>query len=549
MGERIYLQDWFYNAGIVGLLRILGGEVVKNGRLLSKAGAPIDGVRIGENFVEVEKELFKDFAHKYYAEAAKREIEISGIDGLNLGEDESSLKRLRKSLDWVLKNLFPHLKEEIELPKVSKKNLEEVRKSLEKALLRVKEEKVNLLRGELPLSAVENLAKRWLRRGFFSSGGSNKLYEALENLKQKVEVPLRASVAVLTLKREKLPCLLCQERYAKDGLSLSKAISDLVGFNKDNINLLHLEGRGLANKGLPICEVCQAVVSSLPLGVVRFDGVFLFVNNTYSVEELFNDNQRLKGLLSNSCPLFSFFAEKILAKEKESAKVISLLGTSIIEMELGALPKVKGLNLSYELASLLSKTSFAETLNKFSKAYYQVGSGNNKKSFNILVEFLEDLIQGKRSYSYLYKLFRFFLTAERNRDLNVFYSPLQLHYLNLSLFKAKAYLEGGMDKISEKELWSLFFGGQELRRVLISRNAENKINSLAFKLLNALKTGDSHRFMDILLRVYAGFSLKIPQTFVKSLEDRESFKSAGYSFVAGLLNEKQEGGEKDGKEA
>jgi len=186
MAERIYLQDWFYNAGIVGLLRILGGEVVKNGRLLSKGGAPIDGVRIGENFIEVEKELFKDFAHKYYIEAAKREIEISNIDGLNLGEDESSLKRLRSSLDWVLKNLFTHIKEEIELPKVSKKNLEEIRKSLEEVFLRIKEEKEKLSRGELPLSVIESLARRWLRRGFFSSGGSNKLYEALENLKEKL---------------------------------------------------------------------------------------------------------------------------------------------------------------------------------------------------------------------------------------------------------------------------------------------------------------------------------------------------------------------------
>ncbi len=548
MVERIYLQDWFYNAGIVGLLRLLGGETVKGDGLFSKGGARIDGVKIGENFVEVDKELFKDFSRKYYLEAAKREVEVWAIDSLTLGSSEESLKKLRSSLEKVLKNLFPHLKEEIELPRVSKKNLEEVRESLEKALIRVKEEKEKLFRGELPFEeVVEPVAKKWLKRGFFSKGGSNKLYDSWKNLKEKVEEPLRAPLKVFTLKGVKLPCLLCQDRFAKEGLSLSKAISDLVGFNKDNLNLLHLKGKGLANKGIPVCEVCQAVISSLPLGVVKFGSSFLFVNNTFSVEELFKDNQLLKGVLSTSSPFFNFFAKKVLEKERESAKVISLLGTSIIEMELGALPKVKGLNLSYGVAKLLSQSSYYSLLEKFSRAYYQVGSGKNRRSFNLLVEFLENLIEGKRSYSFLYKLFRFFLTSERNKDLKVSYLPLQLHYLNLALFRAKENLEGGMGEITEKELWSLFFGGQELRRALIGRGAENKVNSIAFKLLNALKVGDSHRFMDLLLRIYAGFSLKVPQTFIKTLENEEAFKSAGYSFVAGLLSER-EGGLKDGKE-
>ncbi|WP_457678712.1 type I-B CRISPR-associated protein Cas8b1/Cst1 [Thermovibrio sp.] len=548
MVERIYLQDWFYNAGIVGLLRLFGGETIKGDGLFSKGGAQIKGVKIGENFVEVERELFKDFSRKYYLEAAKREVEVWAIDSLTLGSSEESLKKLKSSLEKVLKNLFPHLKEEIELPRVSKKNLEEVRESLEKAFIRVKEEKEKLFRGELPFEeVVEPIAKKWLKRGFFSKGGSKKLYDSWKNLKEKVEEPLGAPLNVLKVKGVKLPCLLCQDRFAKEGLSLSKAISDLVGFNKDNLNLLHLKGKGLANKGIPVCEVCQAVISSLPLGVVKFGSSFLFVNNTFSVEELFKDNQLLKGILSTSSSFFNFFAKKVLEKERESAKVISLLGTSIIEMELGALPKVKGLNLSYGVAKLLSQSSYCELLEKLSKAYYQVGSGKNKRSFNLLVEFLENLIEGKRSYSFLYKLFRFFLTSERNKDLKVSYLPLQLHYLNLALFRAKENLEGGMGEITEKELWSLFFGGQELRRALIGKGAENKVNSIAFKLLNALKVGDSHRFMDLLLRVYAGFSLKVPQTFIKTLENEEAFKSAGYSFVAGLLSER-EGGLKDEKE-
>jgi CRISPR-associated protein Cst1 len=208
-------------------------------------------------------------------------------------------------------------------------------------------------------------------------------------------------------------------------------------------------------------------------------------------------------------------------------------------------PKVKALNLSYALAELLSKGSFREKLEKLTKGYYKVkGAG----SFNLLVEFLERLIEGKRDYSYLFKLFRYYLTQDREKGfLTVGYYPVHLHYLNLCLYEAKANLGEKMEKVSEKELWGFYSSGQKLRRALKERGAENKINSLSFKLLNALKVGDAHRFMDILLRVYAGLSRKVPEGFVKTLEDREAFKSAGYSFVAGLLNETK-GGENDGSQ-
>jgi hypothetical protein len=180
------------------------------------------------------------------------------------------------------------------------------------------------------LELFEPAGKAWLSKGFFSSGGSKKLYEGYKNVKEKVEELLFSPEKPLKIKKTKVPCLICQERYAQDNLSLSKAISDLVGFNKDNVNLVHLLGKKLANKGLPICPLCQAVVASLPLGVVRFNNSFLFANTTTSVKELFRDNQRLKGLLSSSSPFLEFFAQKVLEKEVQSASFTSLLGLQLL---------------------------------------------------------------------------------------------------------------------------------------------------------------------------------------------------------------------------
>jgi len=549
MAERIYLQEWFYNAGIVGLLRLLGGEAVDGEKLLNRDGLPIEGVRIGENYIEVERELFKDFARKYYLEAAKREVENSGIDELKVKEDAKALKALKDRINQLIKKLFPYLQDQVKLPsRIGQKNLQEAKELLKKALIRLREEKEKLVRGELPLEFFEPAGKAWLRNFVPSQGGGNKISDGYEVVKQRIEEKLLLPDSVFfEFNSRKVPCTLCQERLSVKDLTFGKSISDLVGFNQYNINFLHFTSLTLikSNKGLPICPVCQTVVALLPLGVVRFNTSFLFANTTSSVRELFGDNQRLKGLLSSSSPFLEFFAQKVLEKEVQSASFISLLGTSIIEMELGSsTPKVKALNLSYSLAELLTKRSFREKLEKLTKAYYKIKDKKGKtKNINLLVEFLKRLIEGKRDYSYLFKLFRYYLIKDREKtSLIVGYYPIHLYYLNLCLYEAKVNLGG---KMAEVKLSDFYKEGQKLKSIFEDRGAENKINSLSFKLLNALKVGDTHRFMDILLRIYAGLSQKVPESFIKTLEDREAFKSAGYSFVAGLLNENN-GGE-DGK--
>ena len=53
MKTRIYLRDWFYNAGIVGFLRILE----ENEDQFAK---------IEENYIEFETEKLKNFASYYF---------------------------------------------------------------------------------------------------------------------------------------------------------------------------------------------------------------------------------------------------------------------------------------------------------------------------------------------------------------------------------------------------------------------------------------------------------------------------------------------------
>jgi CRISPR-associated protein Cst1 len=77
--------------------------------------------------------------------------------------------------------------------------------------------------------------------------------------------------------------------------------------------------------------------------------------------------------------------------------------------------------------------------------------------------------------------------------------------------------------------------------MLKNANAENKITSIAYKLLNALKVGDVNQFMDTIMRIYLSYEIEIPSTFVKMMGDKEIFFPVGYSFLNGLLEREKEG--------
>ena len=102
---------------------------------------------------------------------------------------------------------------------------------------------------------------------------------------------------------------------------------------------------------------------------------------------------------------------------------------------------------------------------------------------------------------------------------------------------------------SGKEMWRIYNKGIELSNLLKSKNAENKIQSISYKLLNALRIGDTTQFMDVLIRTYMAYGEEIPSSFVKTLSNKETFYALGYSFLNGLLGEqnKQENQEEVNK--
>jgi CRISPR-associated protein Cst1 len=86
--------------------------------------------------------------------------------------------------------------------------------------------------------------------------------------------------------------------------------------------------------------------------------------------------------------------------------------------------------------------------------------------------------------------------------------------------------------------------GMSLRKKYNDKDLKNKINSIAYKLQNALRTKDKFRFIDTLITYYVFVEESVPQYLTIALEDDDKLRTIGYAFLTGFLWEEK----KDNKE-
>lgn len=82
--------------------------------------------------------------------------------------------------------------------------------------------------------------------------------------------------------------------------------------------------------------------------------------------------------------------------------------------------------------------------------------------------------------------------------------------------------------------------GKKLREKYRSKGAIDKLSGISYRLLNSLKTNNVDSFMDTLLNCYLYVKSSVPEIFLDALKNEERFKTIGYAFVAGLIEEKKE---------
>jgi CRISPR-associated protein Cst1 len=547
--ERVYLGDWLFNAGIVGFIRIM------------LAGTDLDDqdmITLGDNYIEFDRRIMAGFAQKYFQTAF---------------DQYGRYKALRESLrDWseqlrplVDKGSEPLSKEEV-------KKVKEIGKAIKNRtgfkLLKSKTSDVELSMDDAEgiLSAALTIDKILVDnyQEFFESDvkiyagklygqknflGRNVSKGMFEIFKKSFEDSLLNDACV---KDKKYDCVCCGDRKAKKDVHFDTGLAPFLAANPDATNYAW----NFISK-FPLCDICELIYFCSFAGFTDFstkygNKTFYYVNKDSNIRDLYRANMLLMTLLDKNIdtnPVAQFFSELILKSEDRKA-LYTIQNTSFIKVDLknSTFPSVFSYNISREKARLIH--DHREDFETLAKASY----GTKKDSFNVGIETMQKILSDTVDFLYVNRLLRTYLASERGNgnskaDFNtghiqkvvwIIYDFIQ------NTFKRE------VDTIMEsKELWHVYHKGLDLASAFRERDAENKISTTAYKLLNAVRAENTGTFMEILARAYLAYGIEMPSVFVKALSSKSDFSSLGYSFINGLLGKQFEknttGGSVNGK--
>jgi CRISPR-associated protein Cst1 len=524
--EKIYLGDWFYNAGIVGFLRINSHLWnVKDPKLISKDE---NLLKIGDNYIEIDRKIFDGFTDRFFNYA----FNLYGRYNARLEEFQRFLENLNNETFENISNDFKNIIKNFTLLKnklgdIKAENSQELKHLIEKAIKILEQDKEEFVESDVQIFLRNFNGQKSFLNKTITKDRKKEFYEDFEK-------PLKTDN---NQKDKKFTCVICGERPAKKDTNYDTGCSPVFGLNKDAVNFAW----NFKTK-LPSCDICEIVYFCYFAGITKLNGKYYFVNLDDSVESLMLANNLFKEEIEKSPenPFIDFFTEYLSRIKKSQAKY-TLSNINFLETELKkTLPKVFSFNIDYKTAEFIEKNQ--ENLKSLSKSFF-ILPDKNKTRVYILTEFLNLIFKKDLNYGLLYKIFKNIM-QDKAYVSNYNLQRLIIMYL---LYKQKVGgKEMGLEEegkemgLEEESLWTMYMQGKNLLERLKERDAENKIQSIAYKLLNALKIGNTNQFMDVMMRVHMAYDLEVPKLLIKALQDKDNFYLLGYSFLNGLLQIQEE---------
>lgn len=536
---RIYLSDWLYNAGIIGFLRIvLDNDDINRQRTVS----------IGDNYIEFSRKVFKDFTEKFFETAFKFHGKFDSINGylrgikndLEASNNKDYLKKSAKKfkIENDEKATSARLVEEIAKRWKGKvyESLCKINKSKYETLSSVKELITKLLKIQKVKreNFVEKEVQTFLRR-ILGRGRSFLSVSCTKNQKGIFKRDFEKLLLNSNSKAESIKCVHCNTQLARKGTIFNTGVVRYQGLNPDSLNFAWN-----FNSRIPICEFCEIIYFCHWAGFTHGfnkDDNYLFVNDDSNIESLWKSNQLLKTVLQKDKAknvLVEYFYELLLRKEKiRSDFALQNIAVIQVNLESEVMPKIFSLQVSKNKASFIKLNH--ERLQRLSAKNYKI----KDDSFNLLEEFLSQFFTDKLNFLFLNRLTRFYMMSRDETKKKMYKAYYSIADIQSLLFLTKNYFSIIKQKLTMETnaIWYIYHLGNNLKAKLKEKNAENKIDGIAYRLLNAIRSNDTSTFLNLLMRIYIGYSMEVPKKLVNTLEGPEQFQVIGHSFVNGLLGE------------
>lgn len=568
---RLHMKDWQFNMGLLGFYNVL-------------RHADID-VKFQDDYIEFDEEELKKhlegFEEKYFSYLIDKygklthwqklsdickELEMdkaqgysnfkkNGLKGLNdfITELKNHLKKDKKKGNYTKVYQFikdgyelEYKAEELEKVKWNKnQDIQDIIPEMEKQIDIIKKiegyvfsesGKKYLFAKCLIYNVIQNL---WNGISFLNQNNKEQdIYKAFKEYftdktleyisENKSEYKLKCFATGLPVKNLGSSYDLCF--LVDTGFDKGKKLSNIWDYNND----------------IFICDLARLIYICMPCGITYStfkDAVFINANRDFENLKKVNENifMSIKRTAEDKDKVYSnkdFITYKALiqAMQKETIELqprYELLDIQVIRLnQIGGSGNMRyRFNiLSKEVLELLSR--YYNELNNIIPCYFEIKSSKKKEKVYIYPTVIDNIINKTNLFNFIHLL----LSRKLDVSLKNFYDAIH-HIYMLNIINSK-FMEAEMEKENklehEKIVKDFKNSGYYLGEAYRDKNAENRINGIAYRLLNALKTRNAELFLHTILNCYMYINKPVPKDMEKVLLSDVILAEIGYAFVTGL---------------
>lgn len=544
---RIELGDWLKNASIIGLIKVL--EYKKKLE---------DSIEIKNDYVEFDSEMLENFEEAYFetliSEHEKKlswyrlvsfeddlnaiesnEITNEAVDKFNDILDKMKSKSMLNSNSYTSAYLLLEDKEwiankEKELSKIKLKKKDKVEDFKEEILKQVSLAKEIIKWFKKPevkrVIAAKNVMYDVIQPFWnnismlLSTNSKGNMYE----LYRKDFIEPFTNYVESDKSKYKNNCFTCDNKIKKLGkpeaFDLTWLVKTGADMSRKSSHFWNMNGDAY------ICPVCNLVYSCLPLGFVLMQGKGIFINSNQSIRSLKQcniTNIDYEGRKSEEIENLSYY-NVLNAMENVSVENIDK------EFENIQVIKIDGNNdrRPYSFNTLSPKIMkilyfHRKTLESLIKIRVKI---TDKYYINLYDEIIRRIYDGKNLFELIHRLLVMYLDKEKFKGIHNIYKILQI---NISLTGGKEMKQEDINKFASY--------GFRLREAYESKDAKSKLSGITYRLLNAIKTKDSGKFMDTIVNAHMYIKREIPKEIALALRNSDALQNIGYAFVLGLQGE------------
>lgn len=609
MKTKIYLNDWFYNCGIVGFLKILKQN--KNQFVVTK-----------NNYIEIDTEDLRDF-NKYYFKYFYDKYNV--VESVK-NRTNDAFKYLENNIETQLENKEEkQIKDKIKTNKkyikdTVKKQLDKIKKIDEQTYNEIKEQydkidKETTKQGiiEIKEKILENIGKEKINKrltlnlfksilrntyygqiSFLNVLKTGLTYEEQEELMYKdyvsniVETGFIQDIIEGKYNKEEIKQYIektktegnitkeikkIYSKIEKDYIEKNKEVKEILKYLKEKViqrcsmceNEIGLttnysEGNFVPlaissdnarnffwgqNVKMPICDICKLILFCIPAGITTI---------TKTVKE--NGDYKEKQLLS--FVKLDTSVEKLYKTNMNfgnKSRYENRDGNPYTELILDIVEQDKQLS-TWQLENIFVVEFEAEY-----GAYSRIEYFNIKRYVSrFFAEYSEKTLSKIKDYRYRLQIVDYIL---KNKDIKYIINDRLRYKLNkentngynsflatrvrmiLNLLK-KEDIE--MEEItkSDAKLKVLYNLGIQMHEDLKRTGEENKIDGYTYKMLNSIKAENKKQFMDIVIRIHMSMGKDVSPIFIETMQTEGlDFESIAHSFLAGLISNKYEKKDED----